>query len=136
MKLTSSSQVQSWDEDRSSTTTPRVVPAIVKTSLPDLKANLTTHYIMTYVPSGDAHFQLTMSMTAEAFGGKEGTFIAHGTGTFAATTGLSATFESIDGTATGSLAELGKIYGEFKQEWEKSGEHKGGEVVYTFTFEV
>lgn len=114
MKLTSAAELLKWDEDRTLTATPRVTPAVVSMALPEIKAKLTTHYIMTYTRDGNAAFQFTHHVDAEDFGGRKGSFVVQGTGTFTkATYNVEGKFRSVEGAATGEIEALGEIVGSF-----------------------
>ncbi|KKY29178.1 hypothetical protein UCRPC4_g00084 [Phaeomoniella chlamydospora] len=136
--FSSSASILSWDEDRSQTTLPRLTPATVKLTLNDLEATVTSNYQMVYLPagpgvdtSGSAKFIFTDVVEAKAFGGKTGSFITQGKGSFdAATYRVSGQFEVVPGTAQGSLGELFAAGGKGSLESDSKDPSK---VNYTFT---
>lgn len=96
-----------WDEDRSVTTTPRVTPAHVEFSAPDIDATIQTEYLMTYLPDGNAEFVFVDTIKADNFQGRKGTFIAHGKGTFnGEAIAVNATFDIVAGSGTGDLEKI------------------------------
>lgn len=100
-------KVTRWEEDRSSTETPRVRPASITYDLPDIGAKIAAEYLMAYVEGGNATFVFTETVSASNFFGKEGSFITQGKGTFDATTyAVDATFSIVAGTGTGDLANM------------------------------
>ena len=115
--ISSSAQLLLWDEDRSESTQstlPRLTPATVKMSLPDLKGTVTSSYQMVYLPAGlgrekdgNAVFIFTDLVEAEDFAGKQGSFMTQGKGTFdAAKYEVSGHFEVVPGSGKGELGEL------------------------------
>lgn len=138
---TSSATVVSWDEDRSATQTPRLTPATVKMSLPDIKGSMTSYYAMAYLPTqsadetpGNARFTFSSIVEAEDLGGRAGSFIAQGTGSFdAGRHAVEGEFVVVPGSATAGLAEWVRKDrgggGRFKCD-----EKDPSKVVYTFEF--
>ncbi|KIN08937.1 hypothetical protein OIDMADRAFT_175608 [Oidiodendron maius Zn] len=119
-----------WDEDRSVTTTPRVTPAHVSFTAPDIDATIQTEYLMTYLPNGNAEFIFTDVVEAKNFSGHQGSFIAQGKGTFdgkAFTVGGS--FDIVEGSGTCGLEH---IKGKGKVNSAKDDPHK---VTYEFVVE-
>jgi hypothetical protein len=93
-----------WDEDRSIITTPRVTPAHVSFSAPDIDATIQTEYLMTYLPNGNAEFVFTDIIEAKNFKGHGGSFITQGKGTFNGSSfTVQATFDIVEGSGTGGL---------------------------------
>lgn len=116
-----------WDEDRSITTTPRVTPAHVSFSAPDIDATIQTEYLMTYLPNGDAVFIFTETISAKKFHGREGSFIAQGQGSFDGKAfTVKATFDIVEGSGTGGLEG---VKGKGNYETPKDDPHK---VAYEF----
>ena len=96
--------VTNWEEDRSLTNTPRITPAHVAFTAPDISATMVTEYLMTYLPDGNASFIFTERVEAKDFGGKEGSFITQGKGKFDASSySVTGNFEVVKGTGTGGL---------------------------------
>ncbi|KFX94436.1 hypothetical protein O988_06306 [Pseudogymnoascus sp. VKM F-3808] len=134
--LSSPGKLQSWDEDRTITTTPRVTPASVKFALPELSSSLHSSYLMTYLPSGDASFIFTDVITSSApaeqskgFLGQEGSFVTQGKGTFEAKSyTVQGQFEIVEGTGTGGLQGI-QGSGVFRS---KPTETDKGSVEYSF----
>jgi hypothetical protein len=108
----------SWDEDRTSSTTPRVTPASVKFSLPSIKASIEISYLMTYLPDGNASFIFTDIVTCEAQGeteagdekvqamggGEGGSFVTQGKGSFDGKNyTVQGEFQIVEGSGTGGL---------------------------------
>jgi len=119
-----------WDEDRSITTTPRVTPAHVSFSAPDIDATIQTEYLMIYLPNGNAEFIFTDTVEAKDFQGHNGSFITQGKGTFDGKTfTVKATFDIVEGSGTGSLE---RITGKGKIDTAKEDPHK---VAYEFVVE-
>jgi hypothetical protein len=93
-----------WDEDRSLTATPRVTPAHVSFSAPDIDATIQTEFLMTYLPNGNAEFVFTDTIEAKNFKGHEGSFITQGKGTFDGKVfTVKGTFDIVEGSGTGGL---------------------------------
>lgn len=93
-----------WDEDRSITTTPRVTPAHVSFTSPDIEATIQTEFLMIYLPNGNAEFIFTDIIEAKNFNGLAGSFITQGKGTFdGASYTVRAAFDIVEGTGTGGL---------------------------------
>lgn len=119
-----------WDEDRSITTTPRVTPAHVSFSAPDIDATIQTEYLMTYLPNGNAEFVFTDTVEAKNFHGHSGSFITQGKGSFDGQTFVvKATFDIVEGSGTGGLEN---IKGKGKIDTVKEDPHK---VIYDFVVE-
>jgi hypothetical protein len=119
-----------WDEDRSVTTTPRVTPAHVSFTAPDIDAIIQTEYLMTYLSNGNAEFVFTDTVEAKNFLGHQGSFIAQGKGTFDGklfTVGGS--FDIVEGSGTGGLEG---VKGKGKINSAKEDPHK---VTYEFIVE-
>ncbi|KAL3160749.1 hypothetical protein ABBQ32_010658 [Trebouxia sp. C0010 RCD-2024] len=130
---TSTFKVTGWDEDRSSTETPRVRPASITYDLPEMDGKITSSYLMTYMSNGNATFVFTETVLASNFFGKKGSFITQGQGTFDSKTyAVEASFSIVAGTGTGDLADMAgkgtmvtKPSNEYSFEvWCNSGEHK------------
>ena len=116
-----------WDEDRSITTTPRVTPAHVTFSAPDIDATIQTEYLMTYLPNGNAEFIFTETVEAKNFKGHQGSFITQGKGTFDGKAfTVKAAFDIVEGSGTGGLE---RITGKGKIDTAKEDPHK---VTYEF----
>jgi hypothetical protein len=116
-----------WDEDRSITTTPRVTPAHVSFSAPDIDGTIQTEYLMTYLPDGNATFIFTETVDAKKFHGKEGSFVTQGKGFFDGKAfSVTATFDIVEGTGTGGLEG---VKGKGKYDTPKEDPHK---VAYEF----
>jgi hypothetical protein len=93
-----------WDEDRSITAIPRVTPAHVSFSAPEIDATIQTEYLMTYLPNGNAEFIFTETVEAQNFHGHKGSFISQGKGTFDGKAfTVKATFDIVEGSGTGGL---------------------------------
>lgn len=108
-----------WDEDRSITTTPRVTPAHVTFSAPDIDATIQTEYLMTYLPNGNAEFVFTDTVETKNFKGHEGSFITQGKGNFDGKAfTVRGTFDIVEGSGTGALEGIhGKgTYGTAKED--------------------
>lgn len=116
-----------WDEDRSITKTPRVTPAHVSFTAPDIDATIQTEFLMMYLPNGNAEFIFADIIEAKNFLGHAGSFITQGKGTFDGSAfTVSATFDIIEGTGTGGLEG---IRGKGSYETPKEDSHK---VKYVF----
>jgi hypothetical protein len=119
-----------WDEDRSIDTTPRVTPAHVSFSAPDIDATIQTEYLMTYLPNGNAEFIFTDIIETKNFQGHQGSFITQGKGTFDGKAfTVKATFDIVGGSGTGALE---RITGKGKIDTAKEDPHK---VIYEFVVE-
>ena len=93
-----------WDEDRTSTNSPRVTPAHVLFDLPDLAGIVEAEYLMTYLPSGDASFIFTDFVKVEKLHGRKGSFITQGKGEFEAKShSVSGSFTVVSGTGAGDF---------------------------------
>lgn len=110
--ITCIASVTSWDEDRADRSVPRVTPAKVSFKIspePDnndsnAHGTKSTDFHMTYLPNQNASFIYTEVFHFDDFGGKQGSFIAQGKGTFnAATFVVKADFEIVEGTGTAEL---------------------------------
>ena len=114
LTVSSLGTVAGWDEDRTITETPRVTPATVKMTLPDIKGKITSHYLMAYTGGGNATFVFTDIVEADDFKGKSGSFFTQGSGTFdAATFSVNGTFHVIQATVKGDIVEVPVSGGSF-----------------------
>lgn len=108
-----------WDEDRSLTTTPRVTPAHVSFTAPDIDAAIQTEFLMIYLPNGNAEFIFTDTIEAKNLNGHEGSFITHGKGTYDGKAfTVNGAFDIVEGSGTGGLEGIrGKgSYGTAKED--------------------
>ena len=103
----SSFTISSWQEDRTNQATPRVTPAHVTFTLPEVGGKITAEYLMTYLPGGNAKFIFTDTIIVENLEGKQGSFVTQGQGNFNASThSVEATFEIVHGSGTNLLQNI------------------------------
>jgi len=131
-KATATFEVKKWDEKKPDPAEPGgwLARGTIATGLAgDVEGEATTEFLMLYVGNESASYVGMQRVTAR-LGGRSGSFVMQGSGTYVVSTGIARTeWSVVPGSGTGELAGLRGDWHEFAQKDPK------GTITFEYAFE-